>query len=155
MIVLAELPAILLVFSIVDCKKFGRKNIIMFGYFVLALTLLGIYFGKGHFLIFGLSCLKFWGRFISLIAAPMVAESYSTVLRAMGLGVGGALARIISASAPFIVYSIFLKDHFLPYLIFGICYFLSLIVMYSFPVDLTGQNLDDKVIVESKKSDVL
>ena len=82
-----------------------------------------------------MSLLKFWGRFIALIISPLVAESYSTILRAMGLGVGGAISRIASAMAPFIVYELFLIENYLPYLIFSIGFFVCLIIMCTFPLD--------------------
>ena len=61
-------------------------------------------------IVFGLLALKFVLRFISLTIGLICTESYSTSLRAMGIGIGGAISTIMAATAPIFLYNLFLVD---------------------------------------------
>ena len=42
---------------------------------------------------------------------------------------------------------------YLPYLIFAMCFVVCFIVMLSYPVEMTGKNLDEKEVLEIKKDE--
>ena len=73
---------------------------------------------------------------------PIIAESYNTVYRAMGLSVGGSIGRLASAFVPIIIFPIFLEDTFMPFLVFAILLIFALIAIINYPVDTTLQELD-------------
>lgn len=92
--------------------------------------------------MYGLLLIKFLLRLISLIIGLLTTESYSTTLRAIGIGVGGAIAQISSAASPILLYGIYLLDPFAPFLIFAVLFTFGFFIMMKFEIDLTGEGLD-------------
>jgi len=62
-----------------------------------------------------------------------------------GISVAIAVGRITSTFVPFIIYPIYLHDKWLPYLIYALLYLVAFLIMLSYPIDLTGYELDNNV----------
>lgn len=97
-----------------------------------------IYVYRGSFLVLGISLLKFVGRISGAVFSPMVAESYSTVERSIGIAASSSIGRIVSSLAPFILFPIYLKDKYLPFLLYTVCTAITLLCTLTFPSDNTG-----------------
>ena len=76
-------------------------------------------------------------RLSGLCFGPLIAESYSTLHRSIGIGTALSIGRISGAIAPFVLYPIFLEDKWKPFLIYGYLSIIALVVIATYPVDLT------------------
>lgn len=84
--VIIEIPAVFAVVYLIDKPWCGRKKIINFGFFFTVLSLWLIWYYKKTYLVLGLVLFKFFTRIAFLAFYPLVAESYSTVYRSLGIG---------------------------------------------------------------------
>lgn len=66
-----------------------------------------------------------------------MAESYSTIYRAMGISIGASLGRLAAAVGPFIIYPIYKMDNRLPFLYFTILCICGLICILTYPLETT------------------
>ena len=64
--------------------------------------------------------------------------------RAVGIAFVGSAGRILSAVAPFVIFSMYQTDNYSPFLMFAILSLMTLMAMISFPIDLTGKEIDMK-----------
>ena len=98
-------------------------------------------------MLVGLIASRFFFRLKNGILAVVFTESYSTEYRAVGLTTLGASGRMFSAISPFIVYEMYVRNNYLPFLVFATVILIPAIVMLTFPVEATGKELDDQNIL--------
>ncbi|CAK62871.1 unnamed protein product (macronuclear) [Paramecium tetraurelia] len=137
---IGEIPAIFLMLYSID--TFGRLSTLLLSTTLLIIILFSIWVWKFQIIIMGLIIFKFcckinWGTLNVLFA-----ESYHTLYRSLGVGTTMAMGRIAGSLAPFVVFPIYFNNNYLPFLICGVCSFFMLILLISYPIDLTKKPLD-------------
>ena len=90
----------------------------------------------------GLILFKFFIRLTVLSLVPLILESYSTLYRSLGIGSSFALGRIAGFISPFIVFPVYEFDHYLPFLIGFFVMIGLMLILFTFPRDLTQKPLD-------------
>ena len=158
--VIIEIPAVFAVVYLIDKPWCGRKRIIIFGFFFTTIFLWVIWYYKRTYLVLGLVGFKFFTRTAFLAFYPLVAESYSTVYRSLGIGACQGIGRIAGAFAPAIIFPLYYRDNYQPFLLAMISELLMFIIMLTYPYDLTQLPLDIEhfsmdVIQEEYKKQVL
>ena len=101
-------------------------------------------------MLIGLISARFLFRLKGGILAVVSTESYSTEYRAVAITTLGATGRIFSAISPFIVYEIYVRNNYLPFLVFAIGISIPAFVMLTFPAESTGKEIDDQEILYHK-----
>lgn len=99
------------------------------------------------FLLIGLIATRFFFRLKGGLIAVVYTESYSTEYRAVALTTLGASGRIFSAISPFVVYEIYVKNNYLPFLVFAWVCLIPAVALLTYPVEATGKELDDQEIL--------
>jgi hypothetical protein len=105
--VLVEIPAVFIVGYLIDKPWMGRIKIIYVGFTFTILALFIIWYYRNLYLVWGLVCFKFFIRIAYLAFNPLVAESYSTVYRSLGIGSCSGVGRIAGAFAPALIFPIY------------------------------------------------
>jgi hypothetical protein len=133
--VLVEIPAIIIVFYLIDKPWCGRKLIVLFGFFCTFVTLAILYHYERRFLVIGLASFKLFTRFAFLAFIPLVAESYSTIYRSYGIGSCQGVGRIAGAFTPAIIFPIYFNDNYKPFLVAMISEIFMFLIMLTYPSD--------------------
>ena len=133
----SEIPAVFLVFFLIDEPKWGRVRIVLIGLLFSAISLAVIWYFEDRFLVSALSFFNFFARIIFLAFTPLVTESYNTIYRSLGIGFSICLGRISGAISPLIIFPIYYQNAYEPFLIGLVIVFLIFCIMLSYPTDLT------------------
>lgn len=86
-IVLIEIPAVVIVYCLIDSPKWGgRKVMTIFGLTMQGIFMFIVWYFEERFLISGIVSFEFFARVTYLAFVPLVTESYNTIYRSMGIG---------------------------------------------------------------------
>ena len=104
--------------------------------------LLIYYIEEKYFLVIAFFALSFFIRIMWQNGIILCGESYPTNVRSVGNGAFFALAGVVGAVTPFIVYIFYHFDPYSPFLLgFGVL-LPALYASYTFPFDPTNKPLD-------------
>lgn len=156
--VLFEIPSVLLVYFLIDNQLCGRIKLLSLGSFGCAVAFTLIWWFEEQFLVLSVIIFQFFIRIIFLSFVPLVAESYSTQYRSLGQGFSFSLGRLSGATAPLLIYPLYVRNHYTPFLSAFIALFFILGVSLFYPLNLTNKPLDQKIqeekqTLEQKKVD--
>lgn len=137
-IVLVEVPAVFIVYCLIDSPKWGRrKNITIFGFTMQGTFMFLVWYYEEKFLVSGIVSFKFFARITSLAYSPLVTESYNTVYRSMGIGAVACITKVSGTLAPLIFFPIYLRDKYAIFL-YGMMATVCMIpILVTYPSDLT------------------
>lgn len=112
---LADFPAIFAMISTVD--KLGRLNILTASTLINALLQVAIFIFREKIILVGFMLFKFLAIIGFATSCILFAESYNTLHRSVGLGTTMAFGRIGGSISPLIIYPLFFRDMYLPFIV--------------------------------------
>ncbi|EGR30640.1 major facilitator superfamily protein, putative [Ichthyophthirius multifiliis] len=152
----AELPSNILVYFTIDKPAFGRKNSMIYGYFVCTIVCFYIYiFEKNiNFMYFFLvGIVKFSINYNFCTIYPFTSEVYETAVRTTGLGLNSGMSRFGGILMPWISFEFFIFGENGPFLAFGIVSAISAIAAFTINHD-TRNIILDQYHKEQKKNEI-
>lgn len=85
-ILLADFPAIVFSYMLIDRPDVGRKKVVQVGSFAMCCIHFIMFLGGDDTLIFGLMLSGFNSRIVQFVLKTLIAESYTTIYRVYGMG---------------------------------------------------------------------
>jgi len=143
-----QFAAMIVCYFVIDNVIFGRKKSLAASYLFAAATCLVAFFARGFVFCALLFCVKFGISCIYVFLFPLTSEMYHTKIRSTGLGFANAIGSVGGIAVPLITVEALESSPYLPYVIFGVTFFIGGIATVFLPYDTTGRELD---VVENTK----
>ena len=145
---LGEFPIVLLSLFLVENKRFGRKNtMIYFSLGCAAVNLFGPFVNES-----GLAMMMFASRFFMKglfgIIYPFTSEVFPTRVRSLGYGFASSMGRVGACLMPFVLFPVFYAWPSMVFVIFAICAGVCLASVLAMPFDTTHRFLDHSEATE-------
>jgi hypothetical protein len=151
-ITLAEIPAAILVFFMIEHKKFGRKYTIFLSALFTAIFSLLTFLSDSKSLLYICIGTKVSQQFSYLTIYPLTSEVYPTSIRSTGFGLATCMKRIASIVMPWMILGGIQTDIHKPFLVFSFLALGGAGAALLLPYDTTGMELDHHYALDKKNN---
>jgi len=139
---LAEIPAAVLCYYLIDHPRFGRKNLLLYSLSITMIAYLVCYFMTVFFFIFFFVL----GRFSFVLgysgSYTYTSELYHTSVRSTAVGMASAIGRFGAIFMPIVLLSSLNVSIAFPFLVLSIVCLLRAVAVFFFPLDTYYKKLD-------------
>jgi hypothetical protein len=137
---LGEVPSLLLTFTLIERKGWGRKtSIVSFFLGSGLLCLITIYFLNSFTLFFA----KMLMKAVFQMLYPFTSESYPTSARSIGFALNSFVGRFGATIMPFVIYPLYNKHPNSPFLFLAVLCFFGAVAIHSIRKDTLLKPLDE------------
>ena len=147
---LAEIPAAIFVYFMIEHKSFGRKYTIIMSAAFTALFSFLTYFSDSKSLLYICIGTKISQQFSYLTIYPLTSEVYPTMLRSTGFGLATCMKRIATIIMPWIILSGIQNNIHKPFLVFSFLALIGVGFGALLPYDTVGMELDHQYALDKK-----
>jgi hypothetical protein len=151
-ITLAEIPAAIFVFFMIENKNFGRKYTILLSAVFTAIFSLLTFLSDSKSLLYICIGTKISQQFSYLTIYPLTSEVYPTFLRSTGFGLATCMKRIATIIMPWMILGGIQTDIHKPFLVFSFLALGGVGAALLLPYDTVGMELDHQYALDKKNN---
>jgi len=145
-----EIPAVLLVYFIIEHPDYGRKNSIILSLLLCLVASFVVWIFPSISVGF-IALLRIGAAMVFGILVPFTAECYSTHYRVTGTGISSSVGGVGGIVMPWIVLQAMNVSPYFPFFLLGIFAIVCIISTLILGIETAGKSLDIDFIEEEKK----
>jgi len=136
-----ELPALLVVNLVIENKRFGRRNTMIFSLLFASLSCLLGHIVSSQFVVF-MSISRFFLQAAFCIVYLLTAELFKTSCRGTAIGFIAGVSRVGGYIMPWMGIALYEKDPTLPFVVFSLFLLVAAVALWVIDHDTVGSDLD-------------